>query len=272
MSTSPPIPIPIAITPVAISAVAIPVAVPVTIPFTVPVLSAIEQQEQCECIGQTSLLEKWLIIIQQLIVINEGQLRSFDKAAVRVDAAGIHSHHTAECMASLTEAKFICYLGRPPSVPGNKKSGGTTLDNPHFTTWLHLSMLIDFETLLINQACKPRGAIYGEIIDINSLPICRPLECDLRAGCATLERKLLPPDHPANNELAYNLKLKKLYYKSIGGITEGSATLFKMHNSALKLIGDHIALLNAEVYCITSQIASLHEHERMGYIMVDKIW
>ncbi len=80
----------------------------------------------------------------------------------------------------------------------------------------------------------------------------------------------MPPDHPANNESAYNLKLKKLYYKSIGGITDSSATLFTMHNSALKLIGDHIALLNAEVHSITSQIASLHEHKRTGYIMVDK--
>ncbi len=84
-----------------------------------------------------------------------------------------------ECMASLTEAKFLCYLGRRPSDPGNEKSGGIHLDNPHFTTWLHLSMLIDIQTPLINQDCKPRGAIYDEIIDINSLPICRPPECDL---------------------------------------------------------------------------------------------
>ena len=183
----------------------------------------------------------------------------------------MRGHRMAECMASLTEAKFLCYLGRPPNIPGNEKSGGIPLDNPHFTTWLHLSMLIDFETPLINPAHKPRGAIYGEIIDINSLPIRRPLECDLRAVCATLERKLLPPDHPANNELAYK-KLKKLYYKSIGGITEGSATLFTRHNSALKLIGNHIALLNAKVHCITSQNALLREHKRTGYIMVDKIW
>ncbi len=85
----------------------------------------------------------------------------------------------AECMASLTEAKFLCYLGRPPSVPGNENSGGIHLDNPHFTMWLHLLMLIDIQTPFINQDRKPCGAIYGKIIDINSLPICRPLECDL---------------------------------------------------------------------------------------------
>jgi hypothetical protein len=73
MSTSPPIPAPVAVTPVAVPAVAIPVAIPTAIPFAVPVLSAIERQEQHECIGQTSLLEKRLIIIQQLlIVINQG--------------------------------------------------------------------------------------------------------------------------------------------------------------------------------------------------------
>ncbi len=255
MSTSPPIPVPIAVTPVAVPTVAIPVAVLVAILFAVPVLSAIERQEQCERIGQTSLLEKRLIIIQQLIVINKGRLCSFDKSAVWVDATGMHRHRTAECMASLMEAKFLCYLGRPPSVPSNEKSGGIHLDNPHFTTWLHLSMLIDIQMPLINWDCKPRGAIYGEIIDINSLPICHPHECDLQAVCAALERKLLPPEHLANNESAYNLKLKKLYYKSIGGIAEGSATLFTMHNSARKLIVNHIAFLNAEVHFITSQIA-----------------
>ncbi len=133
-------------------------------------------------------------------------------------------------------------------------------------------MLTDIQMPLINQDRKPRGAIYGEIIDIDSLPIRRPHECDLQAVCAVLERKLLPPEHPANNELVYNLKLKKLYYKSIGGITEGSATLFTMHNSAHKLIVNHNAFLNAEVHCITSQIASLREHKMTGYIMVDKIW
>jgi hypothetical protein len=160
MSTSPPVPIPVTITPLAIPAVAIPVTVPVAIPFAVPVLSAIERQDQRECIGWTSLLEKQLIIIQQLIVINKGQLCSFDEAAVQVDATGMDCHRTAECMASLTEAKFLRYLGRPPSIPGNEKSGGIHLDNPHFTTWLHLSMLIDIQTPLINQDCKPRGAIY----------------------------------------------------------------------------------------------------------------
>jgi hypothetical protein len=84
--------------------------------------------------------------------------------------------------------------------------------------------------------------------------------------------KLLLPEHPANNELVYNLKLKKLYYKSIGGITEGSAILFTMHNSACKLIGNHIVFLNAKVHCITSQIALLRQHKRTGHIMVDKIW
>jgi hypothetical protein len=67
-------------------------------------------------------------------------------------------------------------------------------------------------------------------------------------------------------------KLKNLYYKSIGGMTEGSATLFTMHNSARKLIGDHIAFLNAKVHSITSQIALLHEHKMMGCIMVDEVW
>jgi hypothetical protein len=82
MSMSPPVPVPVTITPVPVPAVAIPVAIPIAIPFAVPVLSAIDRQEQRKCIGQTSLLEKRLIIIQQLIVIYKGQLCSFDEAAV----------------------------------------------------------------------------------------------------------------------------------------------------------------------------------------------
>jgi hypothetical protein len=70
---SPPVPVPIAVTPVAVPAVAIPGAVPIAIPFAVPVLSAIERQEQRDRIGRISLLEKRLIIIQQLIVIRENR-------------------------------------------------------------------------------------------------------------------------------------------------------------------------------------------------------
>jgi hypothetical protein len=62
----------VAVTPVAVPAVAIPVAVPIAILFAVPVLSPNERQEQRDRIGRTSFLEKRLIIIQQLIVINEG--------------------------------------------------------------------------------------------------------------------------------------------------------------------------------------------------------
>jgi hypothetical protein len=101
MSMSPPVPVPVAVTPFAVPTVANSVAVPVAILFAVPVLSAIEKQEQRERIGQTSLLEKRLIIIQQLIVINKGQLCSFDEAAVQVDATEMHCHCTAECMANL---------------------------------------------------------------------------------------------------------------------------------------------------------------------------
>jgi hypothetical protein len=82
MSTSPPVSVLVAVTPLAVPVIAIPVAVFVAIPFAVPVLSAIERQEQRECIGQRSLLKKQLIIIQQLIVIDKGRLCSFDKAAV----------------------------------------------------------------------------------------------------------------------------------------------------------------------------------------------
>jgi hypothetical protein len=79
----------------------------------------------------------------------------------------------------------------------------------------------------------------------------------------------LPPQHPANNQLAHILESKKLYYKSIGGFTEGSVALFMMHNSASQLIGNHIKSLNGQAYYITTQIAALREHKRMILIMVE---
>ena len=85
-------------------------------------------------------------------------------------------------MACICEAKLIHYSGNPGI------RSGFTMQNPVFITWLHLTMLIDIHTLLIIPNRVPVDARYGETINLDSLPIHRPNNCDLRAVCCALEQ------------------------------------------------------------------------------------
>jgi hypothetical protein len=68
--------------------------------------------------------------------------------------------------------------------------GDFTMQNPVFVTGLHLSMLIDIHTPLVIPNRVPVDKNYGETIDLDSIPIRRPNNCDLRALCGALEQKL----------------------------------------------------------------------------------
>ncbi len=86
-------------------------------------------------------------------------------------------------MACIWEAKLI----RFSENPGIR--GGFTMQNPVYITWLHLSMLIDIHIPLIIPNRVPVDARYGDTIDLDSLPIRCPNNCDLRAVCGALEQK-----------------------------------------------------------------------------------
>jgi hypothetical protein len=77
-------------------------------------------------------------------------------------------------MACIWEAKIIRYSGNPGII-----RGGFTMQNPVFITWLHLTMLIDIHTPLIILNRVPVDARYGETINLDSLPIRRPNNCNL---------------------------------------------------------------------------------------------
>jgi len=158
-------------------------------------------------------------------------------------------------MACISEAKLIFYSGNPGI------RGGFIMQNPVFITWLHLSMLIDIHTPLIIPNRVPVDARYGEAINLDSLPILRPNNCDLRAVCGALEQKLLPQNHPAHENEHANYR----YYESIGGYTEGANAIFQTHNSAHRLIKDHLSVINARLFHLTFDIASLRENPD-GYI------
>ena len=58
------------------------------------------------------------------------------------------------------------------------------------------------------------------------------------------------------------------YYKSIGGYTEGADAIFEMHNSACRLIEDHLSVINSRMFNLTCQIATLRENAE-GYLCTD---
>ena len=76
-------------------------------------------------------------------------------------------------MACIWEAKIIRYSGNPGI------RGGFTMQNPVFITWLHLTMLIDIHTPLIIPNQVPVDPRYGETINLDSLPIFHPNNCNL---------------------------------------------------------------------------------------------
>ena len=108
----------------------------------------------------------------QLAVINSQRLRDFDTVPLK-NGPHIPKCQSAECMACIMEAKLIRY-SRNPEI-----RGGFTMQNPVFITWLHLSMLIDIHTPLIIPNQVPVDARYGEAINLDSLPICSPNNCNL---------------------------------------------------------------------------------------------
>ena len=138
------------------------------------------------------------------------------------------------------------------------------MQNPVFITWLRLSMLIDIHTPLIIPNRVPVDARYGEAINLDLLPIRRPNMCNLRAVCGALEQKLLPQNHPAHENEHANYR----YYKSIGGYTEGANSIFEMHNSACRLIEDHLSVIDARLLHLTCIIATLRENPD-GYICIN---
>jgi hypothetical protein len=139
------------------------------------------------------------------------------------------------------------------------------MHDPVFTMWLHCSMLVDLNMTLIIPKQVPVDAQHGEAIGVNILPMRHPNICNLQAVIGALKQKLLPQNHPAH----HNEHANYCYYKSIGGYTEGKDTFFEMHNSACRLIEDHLLALNAKLYSCSCQMASLHEND-LGYIAIGR--
>ncbi len=102
-----------------------------------------------------------------------------------------------------------------------------------------------------------------------SLPIHRPQQQCLQAVCDALQEILLPPSHPAHHEVSdHNRYINHLYYQLIGGVYKDGNCSFASHNSAHKLINDHLQWLRANVNYLTCELES-YAKDKDGFIMID---
>jgi len=118
-----------------------------------------------------------------------------------------------------------------------------------FKTWLHLKILIDVNTPLIDPD-RPGPPVdnYGDAIDILKLPIRRPHPHDLRVVCRSVEHVLIPCiDHV-------------IYTKHAGN-------KYAFHNEARKLTQDHVDGLVSYLLLQHTKLASLKE-DCNGIILV----
>jgi hypothetical protein len=212
---------------------------------------------ETELQGRIRNIEFKVLMYTQLAVLNNQRLCDLDKVVLK-DGSLICKCRSAKCMACIWEAKIIPQSGDPGI------RGDFTMQNPVFITWLYLTMLIDIHTPLIIPNQVPVDARYGETINLNSHPICRPNNCNLQAVCGALEQKLLPQNHPAHENKHANYH----YYESIGGYTAGANAIFEMHNSACRLIKDQLSVIDARLLHLTCTIARLRENHD-GYVCIN---
>ncbi len=218
-------------------------------------------REHC---NQVYAIKRELIIFTKLIVVNEARLRHFDEHSLR-SASDVCLICTGECRASLVKVKLLRYLGRPPK---GHTEGAIHVDDPHFTLWLHVYMLTDIHSPLIDRNLRNVDT-QGDTINVYSLPICRPRQQCLPAVCNALPEHLLPPSHPAHHEgLDHDQYIDQLYYQSIGGINKDRNCSFASHNSAHKLIDNHLQWLRANVNYLPCELES-YAKDKDGFIMIE---
>jgi len=209
-------------------------------------------------------IKRELIVFTKLIVVNEARLRHFEEYSLR-SVSDIRPVRTAECRASLVKVKLLRYLGRPPK---GQTKGAICLDDPHFTSWLHLYILVDTHSPLPDRNLR-NVDVQGDTINVYSLPIRRPRQHCLRAVCDALIEVIIPPSHPAHHEgSVHDRYIDSVYYESIGGVDEDGNCSFASHNSAHKLIDDHLKWLRANVYALTCELES-YAKDRDGFIIID---
>ncbi len=228
----------------------------------------IDHNSDFKCIRERSnqvyAIERELIIFTKLIVVNKARLHHFDEHSLR-SASDVCPICTAECRASLVEVKLLRYLGRPPK---GQTEGAIHVDDPHFTSWLHVYMLTDIHSPLIDRNLGNVDT-QGDTINMYSLPIHCPWQQCLQAICDALQEVLLPPSHPTHHEGSDNNQyINRLYYQSIGGVDEDGNCSFASHNSAHKLINDHLQWLCANVNYLTCELKS-YAKDKDGFIMIN---
>ncbi len=116
--------------------------------------------------------------------------------------------------------------------------GCSPLTNLKFKTWLHLKMLIDLETSLINLSHSPPVNCNGQEIDMSAFPIQQLHPEDLHLVCHLIECSLLPHidrviDHHKHMFVAHNIA--HLFCK---GRLDGLLALLLFHHLKLATLNE----------------------------------
>jgi hypothetical protein len=119
-------------------------------------------------------------------VINVQYLSDIDYLTVVNQNAHVQTTHDEECVQILAEKEMVKKMG----VSGRYTSFSFT--NLEFKMWLHLKMLIDVDTLLMDPLCKLGYVnVNGFIIDLSFFPtIYHPCNQDLHTICRLIKRRL----------------------------------------------------------------------------------
>ncbi len=122
--------------------------------------------------------------------------------------------------------------------------GGFPLTNLKFKMWLHLKMLINMETPLINSNRSPPVDCNGQEINMSVFPIRGPHPKDLRLVCRLIDCSLLPHincviDHHKHVFVMH--KIAHLFCK--GHLDDISALLLFPHPKLATLKEDNTELI-----------------------------
>ncbi len=155
-------------------------------------------------------LEQEILTLSQLHKINVQQLHDLDHLAVMWDTTDICSICQEKCNVVISEMEMIQKMGTPVQY------GCFPLTNLEFKTWLHLKMLINAETPLINLSrLPPLTAMVRK-----STCLCfqyNTLIQNVCAVCHLIEHCLLPHIDPVINDHEYMLVMLNIAHQLCKG-------------------------------------------------------
>ena len=139
------------------------------------------------------------------------------------------------------------------------------MQNSVFITWLHLSMLIDIHTpLVLFQTKYLLTHVMVRLLILIQFPFpvltIAIFKLSVEPFNKSFYHKTIPPTKMSMQTMTTTNPSE--------GYTKEADAIFETHNSAHRLIEDHLSLINARMLNLTCQIATLRENAE-GYVCID---